>query len=407
MPTLVTLFPNLQPQPTSGLTFPWAEYNPHVEGTFDCSLGSDGVSLGMLMLINWEDLEVAVQELLGYSYRPSAGKMSRILPWQHPYFNQLWVHKISSIKGIRPEGKNTSNPGDHFSPGRGSVGVGQSLNTGPWTEYDRALLTLQFWRPPYFIRSDSDILDGGGNQQEWLRYVDRHWQVNTQMLCREGGAYRFQAGQGLPASTPQVKGAVGQKVTHIKLTKKWYQVPEACIFQTGQDQTPNGIPYNLLYTHTPTTNPITGYVYSAGKPIGGCVNSPIGGGRVAVNPPDPAPPPYVYDDDPTKRLFGCFMGTLLYEGVEITPTPLQLPAYLMQIPAFANNEAISQQQYDVTFHFDLFDPPTKDGLAYQGHNLMPYSGDGLWYAMKSDPPPGGIITTAFQYADLSDLWDVL
>jgi hypothetical protein len=516
----------------------------------------------MQIVVHWEDVGDALTRLVGHSYRdPSGGpggtpRLRRELPWQHPYSNQLWVRNVSSVKGIILQGVNST-----LGVGEGGVGAGAVANAGPWSEFQFALLTLHFWRPPYYVRTDSDVQDAGGIQQEWLRYTDRHWVIQTQMLSREGGQLTFVAGQGnvatgtatltgsavsgltlvsggtgytgsvtvnigppdqsggTPATatgtvsggtvtsltltnagtgylkapavsitgaggfgasataatsggtvtgvtitspgsgytgtptavfkpaqggvagTPTVSGgavtgvtmtnngsgyatppavsftgggaggpatisgppgSVGQKISHIKMTRRWFEVPEQALFQTLVDRTPSGLPYNMLFTQTPTTNPITGYVYPAGSPLPGCVNSPKGGG--------------IDDTDPAKRFFGCYMGTLLYDTPELTPRPLQLPPEWMDIPAFGAGEPISQQQYDVTFHFDLFDPPVADYVAankpgFAGHNLMPWAGDGMWYAVEFKGNVNGSgsakPTTPFQYADSTDLFKIL
>lgn len=356
--------------------------------------------------------------------------LNRLPPWNHPYFNQLYARRIASVKGIRLEGNSNNNP----RPGDANVvqnliGAGWPVNTGPFTEYHLAQLTVEFWRPPYYIRSDADIGIGGGGAQEWLRWVDKKWQLNVQMLTREGQSFSWSPGQDIQPGASFV-GNVGQKVSHLKVSRRWYEVPEACLFgavldpaaPVGQNLgTPNGLPYNLLYTRTGTVNPITGYEYLPGSPIGGCVNSPRGGGTD--------------DSNPANRFFGAYMGTLVLEGVELEPRPLQMPPWLMGIPAFANNEYLSQTQYDVIFHFDLFDPPRSPGSqkanfstrggatvgGARGHNLMPFTGDGFWYACESKlnvtdfvrswfgPPgaPANRPTTPFQYADFTDLFNVL
>ena len=85
----------------------------------------------------------------------------------------------------------------------------------------------------------------------------------------------------------------------------------------------------------------------------------------------------------------------------------------MQIPLFGGGEAISQQQYDVTFHFDLFDPPpgTQYGTPVKGHNLFPYAGNTLWYPLLSQKDAKDALTgpklTPFQYADFTDLFQIL
>lgn len=436
-------------QTLSGLDFPWAFFNPDGTSTSTSHLGPDGVTTVEVMQIYWSDLLAACQQLLGYSYRdttamtPAVGAypggpwLRRKLPWQHPYFNQLYVKGISSVKGLRMTGTNDDAANAFNTSVRAAnVGIDAPANIGPWTEYERALLTIEFWRPPYYVRSDRDILDNSGSPQEWLRFVDKTWEVQTQMLSQEGCQYNWAPGQssvGPPASgpgstSPGPPGAVGRPITHQKLKKTWYQVPEACIFAplTAEPAPLNGDPYNLLYMQTTTTNPVTGYViapsYTVGNaayhsyPILGCVNSPSDG---SCN-----------DTDEAKRFFGCPMGTLRLDGVEIRPRELQLPPYLMQIPNFSGNEAISQQQYDVTFYFDKFDPmrsslvaesttvvawalaanpaatfPTISS-AYRGHNIFPWAGDGMFYAIMSQNNVQGTTSKAspFQYAVFQDMF---
>ena len=430
MPSGPHPYPDLKVHSTSNLTFPWAFYNPNIVGGFDARFGPDGVGIGETMLIFWEDMVDAVRELVGFSWRDTSvltpdghNFLRRVLPWQHPYANQLFVKSITSVKGIRLEGTNFSDPEDLFSPGEAGVGTGTHPNTGPWTEYRLAMLTLSFWRPPYYVRSDEDILDGAGNPQEWLRYVDKNWEQDSQMLSREGSCFIWSANGPPPRSISNIfQGSVGQPITKLAVKRRWYEIPEAAIFNTLTDLTPNGLPNNLLYMQTKTTNPITGYVQDAVAnpnfyPITFCVNSPKDGGTLL--PPASGYPQtggYIDDTDLTKRFFGCPMGTLLFKGFSLKPRPLQLPPYLMFIPQFGGNEPISQLQYDVEFHFEFFDPPRVAATIFQGHNLMPYSGNGLWYpvmsqngtvdgsAKASDSNRG---TTPFQYADLYDLFKIL
>lgn len=418
-------FPDLAIYPLSGLSFPWAFFHPDVLGNFGASLGPDGVSTSEVMVIHFEDLQTAVTELLGYSYRDTTnlvadgrGTLRRKLPWMHPYFNQLWLKRISDVKAGPMCGTNFANPQDVvFNIRGGFVGPGQEVNLGPWTNFELAFLTLQFWRPPYYVRTDADIVVDG-EPQEWLRYVDKHWEQSVQMLQREGCQYHWGGSQGVNTS-PGPPGAIGTPVVHQKLTKRWYQVPEACLFEATSptDLTLNGDTPNQMYMRSTTSNPITNYVIQPGTnpgdagyrsyPIMGCINSPLDGG--------------VDDSDASLRFFGCPMGTLRLDGVEFIPRELQLPAALMQIPFFNGSEPISQQQYDVVFHFDRFDPPRSSTVArsvaslasgalvreaYRGHNLVPRAGDGMWYGIVSQNNIGGTAFkgTPFNYAVFSDLF---
>lgn len=285
--------------PQSGLTFSWA-----FTGDANCSFGEDGALWTERMIINWYELQTAITELLGYSYRDTSTvatlgypQLRRRLPWQHPYFNQLYVHSISDIRGMRMQGTNSQavNPAPFIGHFGGGAGLGIPINFGPWTEYERAVIDIKFWRPPYMILSDSAVRNTAtGLQQEWLRYVDRQWSVSTQILSREGSNFVWSgspANSGQAGYTTGLPGTVGQTVFHQKVSRKWYQIPEAAIFQTGQGilgstqlGLPNGQARNLLYAKTAVYNPITGYRYGGSymTPILNTVNSPIGGGLVSL-----------------------------------------------------------------------------------------------------------------------------
>jgi len=417
-------------------------------GTGSMHLG-DSVGLGMTIRIYWSDLPTALQELLGYSVRntkntdPNHGTptLNRFLPWQHPYFPQLVVKNVTDVKGEITQG-NSQQGVDLFKFGVNANGFGQGygVNNGPWSVFKFARITIQFWRPPYYLRTDDDIVAPtgplAGSQEEWLRYTDKHWTISTELLRREGATFVYAPGQST-VSLQSFVGSVGQKVSHMKLSRTWYQIPEQGIFTPLPDGTPNGV-LALAYMKSDTTNPVTGYVQDAnalsggfdanGNPnfpgyqslmVCGCVNSPIGGGITNY-----------FSDGTDLRFMGCYMGTLLLESIDPKPRELQLPAYLMGIPVFEGNEPISQVQYDVTFSYSLFDPPrppyiisntnqlntafTLNGAnytintgplaqAYRGHNLRPYQ-DGTWYMPISQLAPVGqsALTTALQYADLSD-----
>ncbi len=481
-------FPQLGFHPNSGAmaNIEWAEYIPHIEGSSTASFGDDGVGLGMTIFVYWSKVNDAITALLGFSQRkvnPITGSLlglSRQLPWQHPLYNQLFVKRITALRGVVNKG--TNNVDLLIQPKNGGLGAGADVNLGPWSNYHLAEITLQFWRPPYYMRSDSDIVNSStGLPQEWMRYVETSQTINTNFLSREGSYFKFANATGTLDQRGGFQGSVGQKITKLKRTMTWHQIPAQCLFTPAQDATPQGLPTNLLYMQTATVNPVTGYSQNptATKPIPitGCVNAPLQGGftnctgRVVqgTNKVDNLvftagdaltnvhvgdcivgpgicwgtqvlevfnattvlltknvnsggfgrPLTFISDFQVNRRFFGYRMGTLLYEGVEIKSIPLQLPAYLMNIPFFAANQAIAQEQFNVVFHFEYFDPPIPSTEFLRGHNTYPYSGNGLWYAVRSqqdgnagavgkaDVDVNNTSTTPFQYADLSDLFTVL
>lgn len=442
--------PNLQIHPTSGLSFPWAEYHPDpVAGSGTHAFGSDGVSVGMKILIFWEDLPTALVELLGYSWRDSSKLTSlgtpflrREIPWNHPIFEHLFVKRIAEVRGIRQQGMSLI-----------PFLVDSNTPSGPHTDFYLAELTLHFWRPPYYIRTDNEVVDPNipeGDHREWTRYVSKQWEMSLNMLSRENSTFNWLPGVKPPSSSKYFPGSVGQTITHFRVSRTWFQIPEQALFATIAGGTPDGLPRNMVLTQTPTENPLSlfnnalgttqtttntttgttttvttyttvgtttpnasqllagaGYTYAAGMPFGGCVNAPIGGGR-AVD----AMGNWV-DLTTASRFFGCRTGTLRFDGVTFEPQALQLPPDLMKIPRLSKIEALSQVQYNVTFHFDLFEPPpgSEYGTPICGHNLFPYAGNGLWYPIISQKNASdgttGPFLTPFHYADFTDLFYIL
>lgn len=458
-------FPDLQEYPSSGLLFPWAEI-----GSSDFLLSFDGTKCGMTMLVRWADLTKACRAILGYSFRDTTSalfpRLRRKLPWQHPYFNQLFANAITKVRGVRNQGNSSADPEFFDIPvGEGGVGPGYVTNIGPWSEFNLAEITIQFWRPPYYVRSDADILDSNNQPQEWLRFVDNKWSLQTQMLSRGGASFQWRQND---TNLPGFPGAVGQKLAKAKLSKRWYQIPQAAVFSLlGAEELPNGLPYNLVNTTTNMVNPITkgigsggDYTYYAGNPIVGCVNGPndaliysfqatvtnasavitgissttglqvgwtvFGTGwnaakilsvdsatQVTVDTAASVPTGTrtVFFENPEQNFFGCVTGTLLLTGIDIIPIPLHLPAYLMDIPAFNGNEPIAQQQYDIMFNFDYFNPSPAISETFRGHNLMPYSGNGRWYSVRSQKDiyngTTGPYATPFDFANFTDLFQIM
>jgi len=458
-------FPALQQYATSGLLFPWA-----FTGNSNAHLGEDGVGWTEEMYVEWKDFRQAVQALLGYSYRrviSGVPTLRRVLPWQHPYFNQLFVKNIQSVVPMRMEGTSQTNP--ITRDGIPVVGVGDPFasNRGPWTEYNIVKMVVQFWRPPYYIRSDTDILDADGVPQEWLRFTDREWTITNQVLSREGQQFLWATP---PPAGSAIPGAVGATIPHIKLKRTWYQIPEAALFTRVADGTPGGIPFTQTYTQTGVINPVTFYYYLPGtpanpnSPIINTVNVPIGESwifdktcdttlnsatitmadtsdlgvgdaatglgispgsvivsitngttvvisRVATRTDVGTLVVFHSDRNESLRFWGFPMGTLRFEGAVIKSRPLQLPPSLMQIPFFRESEPISQQQYDVEMHFDYFDPPRPYTYQLRGHNLMPWTGNGMWYPVNSQQGVDGAQTapflTPFHYAQFTDLFKIL
>ncbi len=322
--------PDLQIQPNSGLTIPWAEFISRAGSTSDASFGADGTVLGMNILVYWTDIETAIQQLLGYSYRDtSAGAgntvLRRILPFQHPLWNQLWCTRIAKIHNVQFTGKEV-----------GLVSEVTGVSSDSVSTYTLALLTLQFTRPEYPVLTDSQITGENGQQQEWLRYVDRLWMPSVQVISQEGNQFTFR--DGTPAGR-KFQGSAGIAIGQVSLTRRWHQLPEQAVYNS------DGFPQNLFVDST------------SGNVILGSVNR--------------------YDSSAFSdgSFFGCAAGTLRYDAPEIIPRPLQIPPVLMGLVG-----ETFQLQYDVVFHFTFFRGRRKStAINLQGHNCFGWAGDQFWY----------------------------
>lgn len=332
-------FPDLQIQPASGLTFPWVEFIGRKLSSGESTFGMDGGnSITMQILIQWSDLNDALQELLGACFT-RIKKFNRVLPWRHPYFPDMYCTRIISMRGLRFRRK--------------SIFFGG----GPVSEYDYLHLTLQFTRPKYAVLSDNQI----GDNEEYKRFVDWNWTPSIQMLSREGTKFRYQEGQLTAPRGILVPGSVGSKIVKVKLSRTWHMLPPDAILAS------NGLPTKLLFA-------------SVATPLGGLEDVPTLG---SVN---------------SAEWFGCEPETLMLIGIEIKPRPFPIPFTIMT-NSVGNRPYRSEQSLlaaditnfypfmlDVTHHYEYFHPTRgyKDHAARTfvdtvGHNCMPWAGDGRWY----------------------------
>jgi hypothetical protein len=378
-PAINPSFPLLDVHPSGpdgGLSIPWSEHVGRSGfAVSDASLGADGVVMGMVIWVYWDDLATACQQILGYSWRdlaPGFPRLKRKLPLQNPYWTQLWATRLVKVQGVQPTGK-----------------VDDFAQAGPVASYNYAIVTIQFTRPKYSILADADVpvwigpTEAPNQFQEWERFTDRHWSPSVQMLSREGQQFRFAEGPASPGGRYgggdgiAFAGSVGTKVPRLKLQRRWYQIPEKAIYDV------NGFPTAMMYTQTP--------IVAAGPtalPLLGTVNN--------------------------DEIFGpnAAQGCLLLEGVEIIPQPLQLPPFLMMLPGGLTKDAEEHiLQYDIVFHMELFDPYLDDGCTTRGHNCMPFWATNRWALVKSvvdsQAHPPTLSQTPFFYSNFADLFQII
>lgn len=365
-------FPLLDVHGDSGLTFPWTEFVSKRGNVATLNTGHAGVNATMDIIIRYDDLEDAIKEILGYSERVAAGDsfvLSRKVPFKHQRFPQLWCTRITRATGLKFSGKTIRNIGPHV---------------GTFAKHDYVMLSLLFTRPQYSVLSDDDIVVNG-ERREWMRYLDRVWKPNVEILTREGSTFKFKLNPNFdPAGTlpmpegTEFQGALGQRLPRLRLSRKWHQLPVNAVYDS------NGFPKALVYDPDNFNNPDP-TVDAPGIRLGS-VNSQV--------------------------FLGHPIGTLLYAGVEIAPRQLPMPQNLMNL---GFGESV-YEQLDVTFHLDYFDPPrgklkdTNQFITQRGHNLMPWSGDGRWYPVLTkgyDDADDDFLMPPFFEFDFRDLFTIL
>lgn len=316
---------------TNHLPFKWAELvTPH-GGSYNSSHSNSGCSASTEIIIEYQDLELAIGSLVGYSQvirdkgTGDAIRLSRNLPWQHPKWLGLWCTRITSATGYQALGKT------------------QALQ-GPVALDSYVKLGLEFTRPPYPILSDADVArvvrqDGTNYYPEWNRFTDRLWTPSVEMISRQQGSLMFIEGSKRGG---RFMGAIGYPISKVGLQRRWYQIPESGIYNSS------GLPVPMI------KDPVTGQTCMSTVNKGIYLN---GGGFQST-------------------FLGCDQGQLLYLQSEIIPQPLPIPGYLMNL-GFGETYPL---QYDIVFRFMYFDPPRGSTSTFQGHNCFPYARDANWYA---------------------------
>ena len=263
-------FPELRIWSNSGLTFPWAFATGPTGSLSDANLGHGGCAAAEIMLVYFDDIGTAAQELIGYSWRDTStdpSTLRRILPFKHPFYTQLYCTRIVKVEGLQPNGVFD----DTF---------------GPYETYKVMRLTLQFSRPNYPLLTDDQILDLDGNPQEWLRYTDRFWYPDVQVYYRQTQEFVFT--EGTPASPQQpFASSVGLPIPKLELTRRWYQLPENAVYDS------TGFPTNVIFN------------YADGSNFLETLNA--------------------------NAFLGIRAGCLRYSKPEILPQPLPLPPELMRL----------------------------------------------------------------------------
>ena len=153
---------------------------------------------------------------LGYHYVNSSLELVRIPPQAHPKFPQCYATKISSIQGIKFDGKSEGIPPNWQSAGLQST-----------ADYARNLVAVDFAPPRYAIYpDDADEIYEGITRLEYLRYVEYESKTNVYDVTIPTGRFSFAEGD---VGNPKGKAFPGEvNFFEVKTTfsLRWRLVPE-------------------------------------------------------------------------------------------------------------------------------------------------------------------------------------
>lgn len=227
-----------------GLSIPWVEFISRNSWAGDGAFRAGESRVVVNIIIHWENLLVALQEILGYAYKPQSNNatqrfMNRVLPWRHPLFTWCYASAVTSIRGIHFTGKNTGS------------------GMGPYSDYQYCMLTVLFTSPSYEVLGDEEIpADTATNaasqtfniRREWRRFTERQIDITSESLTVERG-YLVWADHSDAAKrvTPgnKVHKSKSTFLTKVNVRLLWHQVCDVGLF-SGAGFDNDGTPDNIL-----------------------------------------------------------------------------------------------------------------------------------------------------------------
>ncbi len=324
----------------------WLEIIDSGQSQSSSRFSNDSQEATVVGYIPWNKQRSAAEWFLGYASVKSNGMLSRNNPEQHGIFPQLFASEIS-FKPFNPtvNPDNPSAPLQFVSPWFGNTFV--SINTA----YHKLAVTAVTYRSVrYTFLDDSAITD---MRQEFYRNVYLDLDPSIQTLSADGisqlafvetsariaGPPTIPAG---PAVNTPFPAPLAVLLGKNKFTLNWLNVPLSYLSTAT----------NFFYP----TNLIAGL---------GCVNS--------------QPFPY-------GGLTQFPIGTLLMHGVKFEQKVVPIAPADPSFPLIWVNVAIE---------LEYFNPPTgAPSPITQGHNLMPWRSNGLfYYATRVDPQTNSATTS--------------
>lgn len=194
------------------------------------------------------------------------GSLIRTPPMTHPQFRWLYADRISSIKGIGLERKNTEPDSDLLSWDTNASASWQYIPPY-YVVYDKYEVVVEFATKPYLVVSDAAIdklneeyegayrIDGGdgtyymddGSQnvavgnpiREYKRFSTYTTESSAEYLTMKGGSYKFVSDVvDPPVNNQTVVGFYGKTlVPKVVFKLTWFQVPYEFVDPTNDAST--------------------------------------------------------------------------------------------------------------------------------------------------------------------------
>lgn len=333
----------------------------------------DGASARVTYILNPEDFYAFVTYIMGGVYFDENNRMRRRIPISLPEHPWLYASRIVEFKGLGIDGRATT---DSFANFDAFWKLDKTIPkfAGVYRAYR---LTVQYETRPYRILDDAQIdsygvvnrnqwyvdTNAAGPIQEnnvpfqdtfeWCRYITVDEQPKPELLTNNLGSWAYKTIDGVDNTGPLNNGALttqdgsGSNLLMMKseVRVKWWFVPYSII---------NNINFYNAYNKVNST------------------------------------------------LFLWFSaGSLLFKNIELQSYSSPYPIENINItadPTTIQNSYLKNRYCDLTFVFERFDLdansvgtlPAADyrplnGKIRAGHNLMPYSGNLLYYYTETQP----------------------
>lgn len=205
-----------------GLTATYAEFGVRDGGSPVPTVDLETASVARIYKVDWDDMQQAIAQLLGYSSLDGDGKLTRHLPERDPDFIGLWASRVSQAQGIVWDSKETQT--------HGSTNV-----------FKLAAIHVDFQPRPYWVLSDAAVSTTDPETEEvttneFLRFVEVVASIEGDYLSMDDGTIGVMHYSEGPNGFPTVGDArskfpstTGKIICAENYTFVWHSIPDAGI----------------------------------------------------------------------------------------------------------------------------------------------------------------------------------